>query len=242
MKYAGYSDKGVYKKRNEDAYIIRIASRGQSLRGLLAICDGVSSSDDGRFASTFIVKHLNSLFEEWKLAHMDWNRAILDLHEKLLQCGKKHHKRYGTTLSLFCFEDDEYQFLQIGDSRIYLYHNAIKQLSVDQTLAQQKYGSHTISLEEYYQSCERHILTQCIGITKQLEIAQTCGHWSLQDAVLICSDGISNQLSDKVLAVHMKAFLKHGCDEAKRLAEEAIALGEQDNVSALLFTRGTPYG
>lgn len=237
MKYSFYSDCGGFKKRNEDAYELHIAACGNQLRGMIAICDGVSTSDDGKYASRFVIAQLHHLFKS-RNHPVDWKNEVDHIHTELCKKGELHHKRYGTTLSLFYFDDDHYHFLQVGDSRIYLYQNSLFQLSVDQTLAQQKYHDQTISLEEYRQSNERHILTQCIGITKQLRPAEGSGKWQAADGVLVCSDGISNLLSLSMLNEHMKLFLQEGSDEAKYMAEEALALGERDNLSAILFSRG----
>lgn len=241
MKYSYYSDKGNHKKRNEDAFEIHIATSANRMRGMIAICDGVSSSDDGKYASRFVVSRLHELFEQWKEHSLDWHHEVNKVHEELYEQGKHSHKRYGTTLSLFYFEDDNYHILQVGDSRIYLYQDTLKQLSIDQTLAQQKYINQTISLEQLYESNERHILTQCIGITKRLSIVEDSGIWHRQDGVLVCSDGISNLLSESMLSEHMRLFLSEGSDEARKLGEEALALGEHDNLSAILFSRGEMY-
>lgn len=238
MRYSIYSNKGSRKQKNEDAYELHIASMKDRLRGMAAVCDGVSSCDDGKYAAHFVISRLHELFERWKCGSVDWRNEILHIHRDLYQKGIKERKRYGTTLSLFTFEDDAYHFVQIGDSRIYLYQRELRQLSVDQTLAQQKYCNHTISLEQLEESNERHILTQCIGITRQLQPIENSGQWHMEDGVLVCSDGISNLLSKSMLNEHMRLFLKSGSDEARYMAEEALALGEQDNLSALLFTRG----
>lgn len=238
MKYSYYSDKGNHKKRNEDAFELHIATSANRMRGMIAVCDGVSTSDDGLYASRFVISKLHELFERWKDQSLSWRYEVNKIHEELYEQGKCSHKRYGTTLSLFCFEDDSYHILQVGDSRIYLYQDTLRQLSVDQTLAQQKYNNQTISLEQLYESDERHILTQCIGITKRLSIVEDSGTWDKQDGVLVCSDGISNRLSISMLNEHMRLFLNEGSDEARQLGEEALALGEQDNLTAILYSRG----
>lgn len=238
MKYSFYSDCGSVKKRNEDAYELHIAACGNRLRGMIAVCDGVSTADDGQYASHFVIERLHHLFKLWNQREIDWRKAVYHIHEDLRKEGAKRHKRFGTTLSLFYFDDDNYWFLQVGDSRIYLYQNTLFQLSVDQTLAQQKYQNQTISPEEYQRSNERHIITQCIGITRQLQPQEGSGKWQTADGVLVCSDGISNLLSLSMLNEHMKLFLQEGSDEAKYMAEEALALGERDNLSAILFSRG----
>ncbi|NBJ64603.1 serine/threonine-protein phosphatase [bacterium c-19] len=237
MIYSYYSDCGNFKKRNEDAYELHVAASSERMHGMLAVCDGVSTSDDGSYASRFVIAQLHELFAKRNNQAIDWKAEIYRIHDALCAAGLRRRKRYGTTLSLFYFEDDNYHFLQVGDSRIYLYRHSLYQLSIDQTLAQQKYQNQTISLEEYRRSDEHHILTQCIGITKQLQLAEGHGSWRTEDGVLVCSDGISNLLSLSMLNEHMKLFLAEGSDEAKKLAEEALAYGEKDNLTALMFSR-----
>ena len=61
MKYSYYSDKGNHKKRNEDAFELHIATSANRMRGMIAVCDGVSTSDDGLYASRFVISKLSFL-------------------------------------------------------------------------------------------------------------------------------------------------------------------------------------
>ena len=238
MKHAFYSTAGRVKPINEDAALLRIASCAHNVRGMLAVCDGVSSLSDSAQASRFVIASLNELFEKWKMQSIRPQKELMLIHKMLYDKGRKDHHPYGTTCSLFMFEDDTYHIFQIGDSRIYLMREKLSLLTVDQTLARMKYDQQTISLEAYCHSHERHVLTQCLGVSMPLQIAQSQGQWQSCDAVLICSDGISNRLRKEVLQEHMKRFIhKEGGDSAFILAKAAMAAGERDNLSAVLFSR-----
>lgn len=238
MRYACYSGAGRVKLVNEDAILLRVASRGSKLRGMMAVCDGVSSLTQSAYASRFVIKCLNELFEKWKQQQIQPLQELTAIHKALYAQGKKDHNAYGTTCSLFLFEEDHYQLLQVGDSRIYLLQDDLTLLTVDQTLARMKYDQQTISLAEYCHSCERHVLTQCLGIHMPIQIEQRKGTWHQRDCVLLCSDGISNLVTEEVLRKYMKRLLytSHH-DSAKMLAEAAMIAGESDNLSAVMFSR-----
>lgn len=238
MKYSIYSTAGTVKKENQDAYLLRVARKQEHVLGMAAICDGVSSVDDGAYASHFVVKSLETLFDQLKHHDVDISEEVMKIHQALIKQGKRKHVSYGTTCSLFLFYDDTYRYVQIGDSRIYLYTNTLQQLTSDQTLARQKYDMKTISLEEYHLSNERHVLTQCMGITKELHMVSGSGIWKEDHGILLCSDGLYNLVPHQELVHMMDAFLHEECVEpAKELAMIAMELGEQDNVSAMTYTR-----
>lgn len=238
MKYSFYSSAGRIKKVNEDAALLQVAFCGGSLRGMAAVCDGVSSLSHSARSSRLVIACLHRLFEKWKQQPIQPRQELMDIHQLLYEKGQRDHRTYGTTCSLFLFEDDAYQILQVGDSRIYVLQDELQLLTVDQTLARMKYDQRIITYEEYCRSDERHILTQCLGVSKPLNIQYRQGTWRRQDAILVCSDGISNALAAEVLQHHLELFVhEQRHDQAKRLAQKAMAAGERDNLSAVMFTR-----
>lgn len=238
MKYACYSNAGRVKAVNEDAILLRVAACEGKQRGMLAVCDGVSSLNQSAYASRFVVRCLNDWFERWKNQRIDPYQEFMKIHQALYDQGERKGNRYGTTCSLFLFEADHYQVLHVGDSRIYLWQDKLLQLSVDQTLAQWQYDRQMISLAKYRHSPQRHVLTQCMGVTMPIEVHCLQGTWRSDDAVLLCSDGISNLLSEAVLQKQLRRFLTTSHhDSAEELAKAAMAAGERDNVSAVMFSR-----
>ncbi len=237
MRYDVASDRGMIKKENQDAYFIRVAKRNAHEMGLLAVMDGVSSCDDGAYASRFVMKSLNHLFETMKEKDVDLCEEVMNIHQSLKSDAKKHKQMLGTTLSLIYYYDDNLHLLQVGDSRAYLFQDHLKQISIDQTLAQMKYDAKTISPEEFHAGEDRHILTQCMGISQHLQIQESHFSWSKKDALFLCSDGIYNTLRKEDLENHMHMFLKNEKRIAQKLIDIALAQEEQDNMTAILFTR-----
>lgn len=237
MRYDVASDRGLIKSQNQDAYLLRIANQRQHQIGLLAVMDGVSSCDDGAYASRFVRKALEQLFETLKKQKRDLCEEVMKIHSSLREDAKKHRQTLGTTLSLVYYDDDDLHLIQVGDSRIYLYQHQLKQISVDQTLARMKYDAKIISLQEYHASEEHHILTQCMGMSKQLHLQEERLSWQKKDALLLCSDGIFNQLRHDDLQNHVQMFLNNEPHIAQKLIDIALAQEEQDNMTALLYTR-----
>ncbi len=239
MKYSFYSTAGRIKAVNEDALLLQVAICGSSVRGMVAVCDGVSSLSNSSRTSAFVIRQLHILFERWKKHSIQPQCELLKIHRQLYEKGQRDHRRYGTTCSLFLFEDDAYDIYHIGDSRIYLMQDKLSLLTVDQTLAQMKYDRRIISFAEYTHSDERHVLTQCLGISTPLQMVHFQGKWNESDAVFVCSDGISNALDEAILQEYVRRFL-HAKQQgqAKAMAHKAMAKGERDNLSAVLFTRG----
>ena len=100
MIYSYYSDCGNFKKRNEDAYELHVAASGERMHGMLAVCDGVSTSDDGSYASRFVIAQLHELFAKRNNQAIDWKAEIYRIHDALCAAGLRRRKRYGTTLSV----------------------------------------------------------------------------------------------------------------------------------------------
>ena len=94
MKHAFYSTAGRVKPINEDAALLRIASCAHHVRGMLAVCDGVSSLSDSAQASRFVIACLNELFEKWKMQSIRPQKEFpMEQHVHCL-CSKMIHIIY----------------------------------------------------------------------------------------------------------------------------------------------------
>lgn len=240
MKYSVYSRKGRNRKENQDATLLCVRSYQERLMGMAAICDGVSCSSDGAIAAQFVIASLQHLFEKGQLHQRNLCEELNQIHHSLIAYGEKHHKQYGTTCSLIVFLEDEYRFVQIGDSRIYLNQNGFHQLSVDQTLAQAYYDAKLLTLQQFQASKDRHVLTQCMGMTPHLTLREERGRWKEEDGLFLCSDGIYHLVKEAQLHEAMTHFLENSKeDQALWLVELAQFLGEQDDCSAIFYTRSS---
>jgi protein phosphatase len=141
----------------------------------------------------------------------------------------------GTTLTLAMNHAADLIIIHVGDTRAYLFHDGhLLQLTRDQTLAQDLADRGIIGPLEMKTHYARHLLTGVIsasGSDTQPEVCKVT--LSDGDQVLICSDGLTEMVSDAAIA----QVLARGLDaeEACRtLIEMALEAGGVDNVTLTL--------
>lgn len=234
-----HSDIGSKRSENQDAIFLRVCTSDHDVFGIAVVSDGVSALVNSAKASQYVVTQLDAMFEKIRLGFIEIENVLLEIHETL----RKQSLTMGTTLSCIVFTAFTYRFFQVGDSRIYQLHKNVKQLTTDQTLAQYKLDHHKIDKLQFHNSHEHHILTQCFGYSAHLQMVQGTGTYANKDVFLLCSDGVYHCLSKDVLKHYMKLFQVHKKkDLATDLVKRAIALGEQDNSSAVMFMVETQCG
>ena len=226
----------------------------------MAVADGVGGSNGGQVASTMAIRVLVRLIlnaAKWalKLDNPETREVELqDVKERAEAYFQKvdhalleHAEAYprlkgmGTTLTgAYSFGDDLF-ILHIGDTRAYLFRqNKLKRLTHDQTVAQALADSGAISPEEASTHRLRHNLTSCLG-GKSGKIEMEIRHVRLLegDRLLLCSDGLTDMVSEIEIAEVMRAT--DGSVEAcNTLVKLALQKGGEDNVTVVLARYSIP--
>ena len=120
----------------------------------------------------------------------------------------------------------------VGDSRAYLLRaGAIAQLTRDHTLAQDLVDQGMLSAEQARTSRNRHALTNVLGVDQPepdvIALTPAPG-----DLFILCSDGLTEHVSDEDLAVVTSS---HPPSEVpQRLVDLANERGGSDNITVLL--------
>ena len=129
----------------------------------------------------------------------------------------------GTTLVGLIYYGKRFFWLNCGDSRLYRLRNgSLEQLTQDHSL-NNMLGS----------SKHSSVITNCIGggcMNSYMDIVKMTDDILPSDIYLLCSDGLSDMLSDQQIEI----MLKSGGD-ADALCEAAIEAGGFDNVSACVI-------
>lgn len=123
----------------------------------------------------------------------------------------------------------------VGDSRTYrLQGEQLEQISVDHSVAEMLRASGDL---EGARQAARNLITRAIGAGQSA--APTIDQWLLPaqpgDRLLICSDGLTGEVTDQVIA----AVLAGEADSqaaAETLVRTAVAGGARDNVTAVVVT------
>ncbi|QTX06341.1 serine/threonine-protein phosphatase [Agromyces archimandritae] len=123
----------------------------------------------------------------------------------------------------------------IGDSRIYGWDGRrLAQLSVDHSAVQELVDAGVIRPEEAERHPERNVITRALGADDVVDPDIWLIPAEGRQVFLICSDGLTKELSDESIAAILAGDAEHPAGMAGRLVEAAIEHGGRDNVTAVV--------
>lgn len=225
---------------------------------IAAVADGVTSTTGGAQASRIAVEALEAALREPfdpQETLLEWlTGAIHHANDEILFEAKRQPEWQGmsTTLVVAALAGTKLYVLHLGDSRAYLIGNGqLHQLTTDHTWAQAAVNAGTLSVAEAARHPGRHQLQRYLGGQPLLNVAsgvidpqsgqiEEYLHGQPGDRVLLCTDGIHHRLPaatiQQLLADHHTAPQT----SVEQLVNRAIASGELDDITALLFTIPAP--
>jgi protein phosphatase len=244
LDVAGLSDQGVKREHNEDAWSAphphlasgQIAAKGQ----LYVVADGVGGHLAGDVASRMAVEIVQQhYYADASLDAADSLKAAIQAaNTKIYQEASTQSARRGmrTTVTAAVFCGGQLTVANVGDSRTYLIRQgAARQLTDDHTWVEEQVKGGVITQEEAKRHPHRNIITRSLGGKNAPRIDVFEKDVGPGDEVLLCSDGLSNLVSDDEIG----AIVGRGWT-AEAVVKELIALaierGAPDNVTAVLIS------
>ncbi len=241
------SDVGLKRKKNEDSCLLCAPDEAHVAeeRGFLfAVADGMGGATAGEYASRMALLVLARTYFEGHGPTIPSNlRSALErANGKVFEEAEVNpvYSGMGTTVSSCVFHGDWAYVAQVGDSRVYLLRESagIQQITHDHSLVAEQVRNGLITEEEARNHSLRNLITRAIGIKERVKVDSFCFQLKQNDTLLICSDGLSNLVSDDAMAVTLsEPDLRGG---TRRLIEQAIDRGGTDNITALTV-RVTAY-
>ena len=177
----GYlSDIGDKKPNNQDKVFIRVGNIIGISYGVFLIADGVGGMSHGEVASAMVSDRINAWYEKsfkelLKLRDIDRLTSELDIaienvNKSIIDYSKATNEKLGSTMTLLVIIEDSYIIRHIGDSRIYFYDNkGLHQMTTDHTYVNMELMRGNITPDEAENHPRKNILTQCIGVRKNIE-------------------------------------------------------------------------
>lgn len=167
------SEKGKFRKINEDAFLIEKIESSANFGYILGVFDGVGGSDQGEVASSYTKESFSSFIREKGNDMFDLedkevisliNNEIMNIHYTLIRRGEEKKKFYGTTLTLLLALNTRYFIAQVGDSRMYMFseRQGLKKVTEDQNKFE-LYKKKGISLVGNDKEKAKTVITQCVG-------------------------------------------------------------------------------
>lgn len=241
----GITDKGTVRENNEDAFLInRIVMSSAEMESnvsapfIAAVADGVGGEASGEVASRMALE-LISGFKPSPTA--DYKKKMLSVHRSLQRYGITHNtENMQTTLCALAVDGNGGAvMINIGDSRMYQYRGGkIKQLSRDQSLVQMLYDNGYITGEQKLHHAKKNVIFPVLGSLSEEpkpQVSAIDGGLVHGDLIIICSDGLSDNLTNgefEDILAQPKKLPKRLADLVKR----AIGNGSKDNVTVVAVT------
>ena len=231
------SDVGRIREINEDACL------DQPEPGRWAVADGMGGHAVGDLASRLVIDTLSRLTSPVSMKTLIADaRARLQAANRQLrdEAARRQVQRIGSTVVVLLACDRFCGYLWAGDSRIYLYRQGqLRQLTRDHSQVEQLKSLGVITDEEARHHPAQHMITRAVGATDVLELDDAAIEVADGDVFLLCSDGLSNELSDaEIVTVLTSAERAHASEE---LVELALARGGRDNITAVVAQAEDPY-
>ena len=227
---AGLTDIGRVRESNED----HLLAEGD----LFVVADGMGGSNRGALASRLAVDTVRDAFSNDQTAD-GLVAAVSAANEAVYQrrIEDPDDKNFGTTIAAVAMvangDREMLVSVNVGDSRVYLFRDDhLQRLSSDHSRVGDLVRAGALSETEAKSHPERHILTQAIGVDAEVtpyveQVIPANG-----DRILLCSDGLFNDLSSAEISRHLTAGDAEAA--ASILVAAAIEAGGEDNITAVV--------
>ena len=230
LAWAAVTDVGHRRSANEDSYVVGSP--------IFAVADGMGGHAAGDLASAAVVNRLAEAQTGDFVSTDLVDRALELATEDIDVVSVGSELGVGTTATgavLTMFNNNPYfAVFNIGDSRVYAFEGGrLHQVTVDHSVVQEMVDAGLITREQAEHHPDSNIITRAVGFGA----APSADYWMLPLAagvrLLICSDGLTKELSDTDLLAHLAAGLPAG-ETAELLVKAALAAGGRDNVTTVL--------
>jgi len=232
---AAVSDRGRKRPSNEDAFGFSVE------HGVYVVCDGMGGAAAGEIASSLAVDEMLRMLTDRSgdpapLTQLEVEEAIAAANESIFSRSQRNHKLsgMGTTLVGLVAAENRVLVLNVGDSRCYrMRHRQLQQITLDHSLVEEQVRMGRMTPSEALRSPLRNVITRALGTQSQTTPDIFALDAEVGDLFLLCSDGLTRELSDLDLTAMLSVDLP--LDEmCNRLVEGANKAGGQDNITCLL--------
>ena len=227
---ASLSHPGRVREVNEDACL------EQPGRGLWAVADGMGGHSLGEFASRLAIRSLADLPPPPDLGqYIALTQQRLQAANQRLreEATRRDVRLIGTTIAALLVSQREGACLWAGDSRIYLHRNGrLTQLTRDHSEIEAARSRRSGRADETLHLPPANVITRALGAEDTIAIDCVTLEVLDGDVFLLCSDGLSNEVSEAGIA---HALLPGNCRQASQeLLDLALEHGGRDNITAVV--------
>lgn len=237
LKTFSITDIGRKRKLNQD-YVFTSERAIGNLPNLFIVADGMGGHKAGEYASKYTVETICNCVER------SFEKNPMMILQKAIETANTHIRRrasedvslegMGTTVVAATCLGRYLQVANVGDSRLYVVNEEIRQITRDHSLVEEMVRMGGIAREAARNHPDKNIITRAIGASDIVEADFFTVELEAGDIVLLCSDGLTNMLEDQEIR---DILGENGelSEKAQRLVEVANAHGGKDNIAVILI-------
>ena len=240
IKAYAKSDIGKVREINQDAYYI---SDSLDQVQLYMLADGMGGYNGGEIASKLAIQSAKSYIENnfkeiekdresiIQLVGSSMEYANMVVYEKSKE--NKDLEGMGTTLEICLIYNNKVYIGHVGDSRIYrIRKEFMRKLTQDHSYVQKLVKDGTITKEEAMHHPQKNMLMKALGCNAFVEPDVMVKGFLKEDILIICSDGLTNLLSQEEIFKEAKKDIEQA---PKELVEKANNNGGYDNITVVII-------
>jgi PPM family protein phosphatase len=242
VRVGAVSHIGMRRRNNQDSYASLVAEGRASWERfghLFVVADGMGAHAAGELASRLAVDliphHYNKQNQERSIDNL--HRAMIEANNEIFRRGQANleFRNMGTTTSVLAILPEGAICAHVGDSRIYfLRGNQFEQLTFDHSLVWEMQLANGQSNEQIdLGMIPKNVITRSLGPNASVLIDLE-GPFPVRvgDKFLLCSDGLSGQLTDVEIGVLTK--LLSPAMAAQAMVDLANLRGGPDNITVII--------
>lgn len=230
LSWAALSDVGRKRAVNEDSFV--------ACNPVFAVADGMGGHSAGDLASAAVVMRLAEVIETDFIDLDVVEHALAAASSDVEQVSHRTSLGTGTTVTgaalTLVGSDPYWAVFNIGDSRVYqLRGRLFEQVTVDHSVVQELVDAGAISKEQAEHHPDSNVITRAIGFND----SPSPDLWMIPVSeglrLLICSDGLTKELSDDDIRSAMGEG-KSAHETAATMLDSALHRGGRDNITVIV--------
>lgn len=239
MISAAITDTGIVREENQDSIFAQNSSIG-ILPNLYIVADGMGGHRAGEVASSKAIEAfvenvkntgLKDIFSVLQESVAAANAFLLEMSQET-----KAYEGMGTTMVAAVIDGTSIYVANVGDSRLYVVNDEIKQITRDHSLVQEMINIGELDKNSAIAHKNKNVITKAVGT----EVNLTADFFDIEitdnDIVLMCSDGLTNMIDDNEIR---EIIITEGVSQEAvlKLVQTANQNGGRDNISVILIKK-----
>ncbi len=237
MKTFSITDTGVTREMNQDYYFATDTNLG-NLPNLFIVADGMGGHKAGDYASRHTIERVvasisrNSSDEPVTIIQ----EAISKANELLVAESNEDETKsgMGTTLVIATLVGDKLIVANVGDSRLYVISDMVRQITRDHSLVDEMVRLGELNPSEARSHPDKNIITRAIGAQKNVKADFFEVELAKDDYILMCTDGLTNMVRDEEILDIVRSD-KEPEAIAQKLVRMANDNGGRDNITVTII-------